>query len=254
MSDFGVIANGLTTTQALLTTDAANLANRATDGYGTLWLDPTNVASSVARPADTVLDGTTIGPGLTRGNGSTVGPDAITWSTDHQATGVSTNLALTGSGFFVVTPPGGGVAYTRNGAFTANAAGQLALPDGAVLAGIRPAPPGSTMQVAADGQVTAETPQGVVTRLGTVPVVTFANPGGLAPQAGTLYTGTGDSGPAQAIPAAAAGLVPGSVNTSGVSLSQAMAAMLADETAYGSDADALHTLATVTQTADTLHI
>ena len=254
MSAFGILASGLTATQTSLADAAANLANRNTDGYGALQAATANRPSSVARPAQTVLEQTGLRPDLLTGNGVALGPSALQWSASIQPTGIPTNLAVRGAGFFAVTPSGGGVAYTRNGAFTANAAGQLALPNGAVLAGLHRAPPGSTVHIAADGQVTAVSPQGTLTPLGTIRLATFANASGLAPQAGTLYTATAASGRAHLQPATATTLVPGAVNGSGVSLTQSLTALIADQTAYGATADALKVEGSVAQTTDSLHI
>ena len=253
MSDFGIIASGLSTTQAALTDTAANLANRDTNGYGTVWMASANPAATLARPSQTVLQQTVLNPDLVTGSGSALAPTALQWSDAVQLTGVSTNLAIRGPEFFVVTPPGGGVAYTRNGAFTLNAVGQLALPDGSVVSGLRRAPPGSQVHISPDGQVTAQPPHGPVVALGTMALATFANPGGLAPQAGTLYAPTAASGPARVAPAPRNGLQVGAVNPSGVSVNTAMTALIAEQTAYSANADALRVAGTVAQVADTLH-
>lgn len=49
-------------------------------------------------------------------------------------TGLNTDMAIIGNGFFAVNK-GNGVRYTRNGNFSVNAAGYLALPTGEVLQG-----------------------------------------------------------------------------------------------------------------------
>jgi len=253
MSDFGIIASGLSTSQAAIADTAANLANRGTDGYGTVWMESANPAATLARPSRTVLQQTVLNPDLVTGSGSTLGPSALQWSDSLQFTGVPTNLAIQGPGFFVVTPPGGGVAYTRNGTFTLNAVGQLTLPDGSIATGLHRAPAGSQVRISPDGHVTAQPPHGSVVALGTIAMATFANPGGLSPQAGTLYTPTAASGPARVAPAGPNTLQVGAVNSSGVSMNTAMATLIAEQTAYSANADALRVAGTVAQVTDSLH-
>jgi len=253
MSDFGIIASGLSTIQAAIADTAANLANRGTDGYGTVWMASANPAATLARPSRTVLQQTVLNPDLVTGSGSTLAPSALQWSNAVQLTGVPTNLAIRGPGFFVVTPPGGGVAYTRNGAFTLNAVGQLTLPDGSVATGLHRAPAGSQVHISPDGHVIAQPPHGAPVALGTIAMATFANPGGLAPQAGTLYAPTAASGPAQVAPAPRNSLQVGAVNPSGVSIDTAMTALIAEQTAYSANADALRVAGTVAQVTDSLH-
>ena len=52
-----------------------------------------------------------------------------------KATGVGTNMALEGPGFFQVQLPGGSTAYTRDGEFQLNAQGQLATKQGYLVLG-----------------------------------------------------------------------------------------------------------------------
>jgi len=257
MSDLGIIASGLTTTQTLLADTAANLANVDTDGYAALNAQTANVAAQTVRPADTVLQGTTLRPDLLSGDGAQNGPTQLTWSNARQATGVPTNLAVEGAGFFIVNLPTGGPAFTRNGDFVLNAQGLLALPDGATLTGLRAAVPGSAVSIASNGIVTATSPAGVTETLGTVSLALFANPGGLAAQSGTVYTATPASGPAQIGRSTTGGR--GSITAGALNLSEAnpntlMGPLLSAETAYTADADALHTAETVSQMTDHLQL
>jgi flagellar hook protein FlgE len=52
-----------------------------------------------------------------------------------QNTGVSSNAAITGNGFFVVEQPNGAIEYTRAGNFTVNSAGNLVTTDGQTVMG-----------------------------------------------------------------------------------------------------------------------
>ena len=51
------------------------------------------------------------------------------------ATGISSNMALQGNGFFVVQGSNNQLSYTRAGNFTTNNAGQLVTPNGQLVMG-----------------------------------------------------------------------------------------------------------------------
>lgn len=103
------------------------------------------------------------------------------------STGVNTDLAIDGQGFFQVQGPDGKTFYTRSGSFRPNADGVLATSEGFPLMGangpIRVNPNFSEpITVSASGEVS----QGGVA-LGKLEVVTFSNPGQLQPLSGGYY-------------------------------------------------------------------
>lgn len=257
MSDLGIIASGLSATQTLLADTAANLANMTTPGYGALQAATANLPAAIVRPPNTVLQDTGLRPDLASGNGTAPEPTTIWWSSSVQSTDVPTNLAITGPGFFAVRRPGGGTAYTRAGDFTLDAAGYLTLPDGSRLAGIAPAPPNSTVSVSARGTVMATSPGGASRVLGQIVLAIFANPGGLAPASGTLYTATAASGPPLLGAPGQGGrgtIQAGALNDSAANATAALPALIADESVYAANADALHVAAAVAQVTDQLHV
>lgn len=74
-----------------------------------------------------------------------------------KSTGISTDLAVTGAGFFAVESADGGVKYTRGGDFSVDAQGYLALPSGERLLsqnGTALYVGGSNFTVSSDGTVT----------------------------------------------------------------------------------------------------
>jgi flagellar basal body rod protein FlgG len=102
-------------------------------------------------------------------------------------TGVNTNLALEGEGFFEVQLPNGDSAYTRSGEFRLNAQGQLVTHEGYLALGEsgpiqldlnNPAP----MSVSASGQVS----QGSDVK-GRIRAVNFNNPQWLQPIGGGYF-------------------------------------------------------------------
>jgi len=70
------------------------------------------------------------------GAGSEVGSVSSNYSNGSlQNTGISSNVAITGNGFFVTEQADGAIQYTRAGDFTVNSAGQLVTPDGQMVMG-----------------------------------------------------------------------------------------------------------------------
>ena len=103
-----------------------------------------------------------------------------------QVTGRATDVAIQGDGFFVVKQ-GGQTLYTRAGAFSFDASGQLVNPDGAIVQGW-----GAT-----NGQVNTNAPVGALTLpIGqSVPPqqTTNVNVGGNLPSAGAVGTKSSSS-------------------------------------------------------------
>ncbi len=129
MSFFAVPVSGLNASQSALQAVSNNLANSDTDGY-----KDQNVTF-----ADMFAQS-----GISNGAGDPIqtGAGVLTSSTVSNftngtvtSTGVASNMALQGNGFFVVQQPGGSIAYSRAGDFTQNNSGQLVAPDGSLVLG-----------------------------------------------------------------------------------------------------------------------
>jgi flagellar hook protein FlgE len=111
--------SGLNAAESALQTISNNLANMNTDGYksqSTTFADLFYQAygnSGSGNPIETGLGVHVTGMSQDFSNGAVA------------STGVSSNMALNGSGFFVVQDANGAQTYTRNGDFTTNASGQL---------------------------------------------------------------------------------------------------------------------------------
>jgi flagellar hook protein FlgE len=129
MGAFGIPLSGLIASQGALQTVSNNLANVDTVGYkdqSTSFSDLFAQSSSLNGANEPIATGLGVRASQTTSNftdGSTT------------ATGIPSNLALTGNGFFVVRSSNGATEYSRAGNFTTNATGQLITPSGALVLG-----------------------------------------------------------------------------------------------------------------------
>ena len=129
MGSFSTPLSGLTAAQGQLQSVSNNLANINTDGYKDQTLTFGDVFSQT---------GTTNGSGdpLQTGSGvTTSSTDADFSEGSLDATGTSSNMALSGNGFFVTQSTSGLNDYTRAGDFITNKAGQITTPNGELLLG-----------------------------------------------------------------------------------------------------------------------
>jgi flagellar hook protein FlgE len=129
MASFSIPLSGLAATGEALNIISNNLANLNTDGYKDQSanfqdLFYQNYGSDGAGDPIQVGAGTAVGSTATNFSDGTL-----------QDTGVNSNAALTGNGFFVTEQANGTVQYTRAGDFTVNSAGQLVTTDGQTVMG-----------------------------------------------------------------------------------------------------------------------
>lgn len=121
--------SGLNAAETALQTISNNLANMNTDGYKSqtsTFADlfyQTYGNSGSGNPIQTGLGVQVTGTSQDFSNGAVA------------STGVSSNMALNGAGFFVVQNGSGAQTYTRNGGFTTNASGQLITLGGQLVMG-----------------------------------------------------------------------------------------------------------------------
>jgi flagellar hook protein FlgE len=129
MGSFATPLSGLTAAQSQLQSVSNNLANINTDGYKDQTLTFADVFSQTG-----VTNGS--GDPLQTGSGVTVSStDSNFTEGSLTATGTSSNMALSGNGFFVTQTSSGLADYTRAGDFTTNNAGQITTPNGELLLG-----------------------------------------------------------------------------------------------------------------------
>jgi flagellar hook protein FlgE len=130
MSAFSIPLSGLAASSDSLNVIANNLANLNTDGYkdeSLSFADVFNQMQGVSGNGDPIQ----IGSGVeTAGETSNFTNGTVT------STGISSNMALQGNGFFVVqSDTNSQITYTRDGDFTVNSQGQLSTATGQLVMG-----------------------------------------------------------------------------------------------------------------------
>jgi flagellar hook protein FlgE len=164
-------------------------------------------------------------------------------------TGIGTNVAISGAGFFVLQGPNGSPIYTRAGNFIPSGNGLLVdaasgLPVTNVSGESIAIPAGATnVSIGADGSVRATLPNGQPATLGRVALAAFQNPGGLL-HAGGGYQASADSGNVLIGAPGTAGygsLEPGFLESSNVDLADEFTKMIAGQAAFAANAKTVRT-------------
>lgn len=129
MSAFSIPLSGLAASSDSLNVIANNLANLNTDGYKAQTLNFSDVFNAVQGTAGN-------GDPIQAGNGVQVASTTSNFANGTaNSTGVASNVALQGNGFFVVENANSQMSYTRAGDFTVNSSGQLCTPGGELVMG-----------------------------------------------------------------------------------------------------------------------
>jgi flagellar hook protein FlgE len=129
MSAFAIPLSGLEAMSSSLNNIANNLSNLNTDGFkdqNVTFSDIFNQVQGTSGNGDPIQDGAGVQIAGTSSNFS---------NGTVSATGVASNMALQGNGFFVLQNSSGATDYTRAGDFTTNSAGQLTTPSGELVLG-----------------------------------------------------------------------------------------------------------------------
>jgi len=191
MSSFSIPLSGLTASSNALNIISNNLANMNTVGF----------KSQAANFEDLFYQNIgTDGAGdlIQIGAGSSVGSTTTNFSNGSlQNTGVNTDVAITGNGFFVVQPASGGVQYTRAGDFTLNSSGQLVTATGELVLGY-PAvngvvTPGATLSPLQLGQGQVSPPAATTTMDQQTNLDATATPGTTYSTTLAVYDSLGES-------------------------------------------------------------
>jgi flagellar basal-body rod protein FlgG len=155
-------------------------------------------------------------------------------------------MAVNGNGFFQIQMPDGTTAYTRDGTFHVDSAGQLVNNSGFPLSPAVTIPAAAqSVTIGADGTVSV-TLQGQATaqNVGAVQLASFINPAGLESKGQNLFSETAASGTPSANAPGTNGLgtlQQGYVETSNVNVVQELVSMIQAQRAYELNSKAITT-------------
>lgn len=164
------------------------------------------------------------------------------------------DVAIDGAGFFTVVDASGKRAYTRSGEFARDTGGYVRNAQGWRLEGVRIPESATTVSVARDGTVTAQTPGGKRT-CGKIRLAAFASPESMRSDGGTLFFATHESGKPHTVAAGAPGepsIDFGMLEKSNVTIVEAMMQILAAQRAYEANAKGVQAADEMMRIADNL--
>jgi len=193
-------ASGMEAQQTKLDVTANNIANVSTNGFKKGRAEFADLMYQQIRPGGAATGAGTMAPTPTEIG---LGTRLVSTSRENgqgelHTTGNPLDVAIEGHGYLPVTMPNGETAYTRNGALHLSSEGRLVTSDGYTVGGDITVPPeAESVTIGTDGTVSAKIPGDTqVTTLGQIQLATFANPGGLSSEGGTLFKETSASGSA----------------------------------------------------------
>ncbi len=195
-------ASGLSAMQTSLDVIANNLDNVNTTAFKSSRVNFEDYFyQELAQPGLPEGEGNTRPTGLYVGLGVQVSGTQLNFMQGApEPTGQPLDIAISGPGFFQVTAEnvGSGIGYTRDGAFTLNANGQIVMSNsqGNVLQPEITVPQeANNITVQPNGQVTAMLPgETEPSVLGQITLANFINPAGLETAGSNLYAPTAASG------------------------------------------------------------
>ena len=258
--------SGLKNAQTDLGVIAHNIANAETNGF----------KKSDTRFADIVASNSFSDPRMIKGIGSTVSGIVQNFGIGAvEQTGGSTDLAISGDGFFAVRgAESGRTVYTRNGAFEIDGAGFLQdgannrLQIGQVDAAGNPTAPGTTIDaqipsrnaagadlagvtIQKDGTISAAYADGSIETIGRVALASFISPTGLRQLGNSQWEATGNSGQANVgIPGIGrfGQLRSGAIERSNVDLAEELVGLISAQRNFQANAKAIDTATQISQT------
>lgn len=193
-------ASGANTQQFNIDVIANNVSNVNTTAYKRVRAEFQDVMSQTMQAAGALSDqGTTDPTGVQVGLGAKIAAtQKIFLPGSMIQTGNPLDVSIAGDGFFQIQQDSGEVAYTRDGTFKRDAAGQLVTSDGnLVLPNITIPQDATEIVISQNGMVNVRTAGSVdLQQVGQLQLVKFANPAGLEAMGRNLYAATPASGQA----------------------------------------------------------
>ncbi len=164
-----------------------------------------------------------------------------------QTTENSLDIAIAGDGYFQIAQPDGTIAYTRDGNFNLDNAGQIVTSSGQLLQPAITVPANaSSVTIGQDGTVSVELQAGGGAQvLGQIQLARFINSAGLQSMGQNLLKETPASGPPQVGNAGVDGigvLMQGALEASNVNVVEEMVSMIETQRAYEINSKAISTV------------
>jgi flagellar basal-body rod protein FlgG len=243
-----IAKTGMDAQQTQLDVISNNLANVGTNGYKRQVAAFEDLLYQNVRQAGANSSQQTQLPtGLQLGTGvQLVATPRIFTQGNLQQTGNQFDMAINGNGFFQVQMPDGTTAYTRDGSFHIDAAGQVVNNSGFPLTPAVTIPPtAQSVTIGADGTVSVTLPgQANAQNIGAIQVAGFINPAGLESKGQNLFAETSASGTPSANTPGTNGLgtlQQGYVETSNVNVVEELVSMIQTQRAYELNSKAIST-------------
>jgi flagellar basal-body rod protein FlgG len=234
-----IAKTGLDAQQNQLDVVANNLANVATTGFKrSRAVFEDLMYQKIRQSGGPTSDQTKLPSGFHLGTGvRLVATERLHTQGNLTKTDNAHDLSIQGNGFFQVLLPDGRNAYTRDGSFQVDAAGQLVTSSGyPVEPGITLPANTTSVTVGRDGTVSVVQAGATnAVQVGQIQLATFANPTGLESQGQNLYVETDASGaPQQTQPGqnGAGALSQGYVESSNVNVVEELVNMIQTQRAY----------------------
>jgi flagellar basal-body rod protein FlgG len=239
---------GMEAQQTQLDHISNNLANVATSGYKRARAQFEDLIYQNLRQSGAASsEQTQLPTGLQVGLGTRAAATVRSFTQGNlQQSGGNLDVAIKGNGFFQISTPDGGTAYTRDGSFQLDSQGQIVTSSGyLVQPGITIPANAQSVTIAADGTVSVGLPgQATPQTVGQLQLASFVNPAGLEPRGGNLFAETASSGAPSAAAAGSNGLgtlQQGFLETSNVNVVEELVAMIQTQRAYELNSKAIST-------------
>lgn len=234
-----IAATGMAAQETQLEGVANNIANANTTGFKRQRIEFQDLLYQTVRGAGTRTTESTRSPtGIQLGSGVRVVGTSREFSQGNiMVTNNPLDVAIEGSGFFVVQQPDGTTAYTRAGALQKDSEGQLVTPEGYMIDPPIIIPQDAvSVTIGSDGTVSAlidaET---APTEIGQLTTASFVNPAGLNALGKNLFMETSASGEAQVGEPGSDGrgaLLQGALERANVDVVEEMIGMISAQRAY----------------------
>ena len=259
MDTLSIAATGMFAQQVAVDVIANNLANLNTTGFKRRETEFSNllVEDLVRGGFTTPTTDSAVPAGVESGYGvELAGISRIHEQGNLKATGNSFDLAIQGQGFFQITLPTGGTAYSRDGTFQINGDGEIVTHIGYTLApGITVPANATDVTINTSGEVMAKVEGQInLVTLGKIQLALFANAAGLDNTGDNLLVETAASGaPAVGNPGAGGfgSLTQGFLETSNVNPIQEIANLIKAQRAYELNAKVIETAEKMASTTTT---